>query len=58
MRKCVEKAGLQWSDPPPFLSNDATLGEALLTPTKIYVQELLPLVRGKFIKAMAHITRT
>lgn len=56
VRKCVEKAGLEWSDAAPFLTNGTSLGEALLTPTKIYVKDLLPLVRGKFIKAMAHIT--
>jgi len=60
VRKCVEKAGLSWASPVPFLygseHSGATLGEALLTPTKIYVKDLLPLVRRKLIKAMAHIT--
>ena len=56
VRRCVEQAGLKWTDPPPFESTHATLGEALLEPTRIYVKELLPLARRKFIKALAHIT--
>lgn len=56
VRKCVEQAGLHWTDAPPFDSPHATLGEALLEPTRIYVKELLTLARRKFIKAMAHIT--
>jgi phosphoribosylformylglycinamidine cyclo-ligase len=43
------------SAPAPF-APDVSLGEALLVPTRIYVRDLLPLVRGGAIKAMAHIT--
>jgi phosphoribosylformylglycinamidine cyclo-ligase len=35
---------------------DATVGETLLTPTRIYVKSLLNLLRDFQIKAMAHIT--
>ncbi len=36
--------------------NDATLGETLLTPTRIYVKSLLNLIKNVEIHALAHIT--
>ena len=38
----------------PF--GDSTLGQTLLTPTKIYVKDVLPLVEQGLIKSAAHIT--
>lgn len=33
-----------------------SVGEAILTPTKIYVQQVLPLVRQKLVRGISHIT--
>ncbi len=56
VRRLVEAEGLAYGDPPPFESGAASLGEALLTPTRIYVEALRPLLAGRTLKAMAHIT--
>jgi phosphoribosylformylglycinamidine cyclo-ligase len=56
VRRVVEQAGLSWSDEAPFAPG-VTLGQALLTPTRIYVRPLLAVIREtKAIKALAHIT--
>ena len=56
VRRIVEQAGLGWGDPAPF-APDKNLGEALLTPTRIYVRELLDTIRQTgAVKALAHIT--
>lgn len=54
VRKIVENAGLKYTDPCPF-NKKVTLGEELLTPTRIYA-EVVGLSKRFNIHGMAHIT--
>jgi phosphoribosylformylglycinamidine cyclo-ligase len=55
IRKIVERSGLDWSADAPFAPG-TTLAEALMTPTRIYVKPVLPLLKAGVVKAVAHIT--
>jgi phosphoribosylformylglycinamidine cyclo-ligase len=55
VRRIVERGGLNYADPAPF-QPDASLGEALLTPTRIYVKSCMKAVNAGTLKALAHIT--
>jgi phosphoribosylformylglycinamidine cyclo-ligase len=56
VRRIVAQTGLAWDAPAPFAPS-RDLADALLTPTRLYVQSCLAAIRGtKAIKALAHIT--
>jgi phosphoribosylformylglycinamidine cyclo-ligase len=56
VRRVVAAAGLSWDNPAPF-DPARGLGEALLTPTRLYVKSCLAAIRGtKAVKALAHVT--
>jgi phosphoribosylformylglycinamidine cyclo-ligase len=56
VRKVVEKSGLAWTAAAPFASGQS-LGEAILTPTRIYVKSCLAALREtNAVKGLAHIT--
>jgi phosphoribosylformylglycinamidine cyclo-ligase len=56
VRRIVAGSGLPWDAPAPF-ERARSLGEVLLTPTRLYVRSCLTTIRKiKAIKALAHIT--
>lgn len=55
VRRVVAASGLSWRDAAPFAPGQ-TLGQALMTPTRIYVRSVLALHRAGLLKAAAHIT--
>ena len=56
VRKIVADTNSKFSDPCPY-AKDMTLGEALLTPTRIYVKALMNILKDtSLIKGLSHIT--
>jgi len=55
VRKIVRDCGSSWDRPAPFAPGQ-NLGEALLTPTRLYVRSCLAAIRqSKAVKALAHV---
>src|SRR5262245_251462 len=55
VRKVVTMSGASLSSPAPFVGG-TRLGDALLTPTRLYVKSALAAIRSGGIKGLAHIT--
>ena len=55
VRKVVEKSGLTLESDAPFAPGK-TLGEALLTPTRLYVKDALAAMKSGGVKGLAYIT--
>ena len=55
IRRIVELSGLGWDAPAPFAPGQS-LAEALMTPTRIYIESALPLAKAGLISGCAHIT--
>lgn len=57
VRKIVEQSGLTYKDKfPENLYPGKTIGEILLTPTQIYVKEIVELLKKVKLHGLAHIT--
>jgi phosphoribosylamine--glycine ligase/phosphoribosylformylglycinamidine cyclo-ligase len=58
IRRILARQGLAYDAPCPWDPQNTTLGHALLTPTRIYTAQILPLLHagGGAVKALAHIT--
>src|SRR5512134_2560328 len=56
IRRIVEVSGADLAQPIAGVTAGRTLGEALLTPTRIYVKPLLATIAAIPVKGMAHIT--
>jgi phosphoribosylformylglycinamidine cyclo-ligase len=53
VRKVLEKEDISYTDPFP---GGGTVGDVLLTPTQIYVKEILDLMQHVEVKGLSHIT--
>ena len=61
VRRIIDNSGLSYTSPCPFTTTEGLqsvtkLGEALLTPTRIYCRSVLPLMHDGKVKAFAHVT--
>jgi phosphoribosylformylglycinamidine cyclo-ligase len=54
VRRVAEHTGIPYHGPSPF--SDQTLGEALMTPTRLYVKSALAAIRSGHVNGLAHIT--
>jgi phosphoribosylformylglycinamidine cyclo-ligase len=55
-RKVFKNAGYSFHDPLPDSDSGVTIGEALLEPTRIYVREVLHIIKKYEVHGLAHIS--
>jgi phosphoribosylformylglycinamidine cyclo-ligase len=55
VRRICGEAGLRWTEGAPW-APDMTVAEALMTPTRLYVHQVLALHRKGLLHAAAHVT--
>ncbi len=55
VRRICSESGLRWTEGAPW-APDVTVAEALMTPTRLYVHQVLALHRAGLLHAAAHIT--
>jgi phosphoribosylamine--glycine ligase/phosphoribosylformylglycinamidine cyclo-ligase len=55
VRRIIGREGIAYTDAAPW-DNSTTVGLSLLTPTKIYVRSLQPVIKKGVVKGLAHIT--
>ncbi|CAG8471032.1 6464_t:CDS:10 [Paraglomus occultum] len=55
VRKIIDSNNLTYASPCPW-DTSITLGQALLVPTRIYVKQVMNIVKGATVKGLSHIT--
>ena len=56
IRKVIKDNKISLDSNTPYKSKEKKIGDDLLLPTRIYVKEMLPLIKKRMILSMAHIT--